>query len=207
MAGRREAISLTVLLLFACLYLLTATELENNTRFSGDMAKSAGSEDAASNSAPSTKDLATSLTDGGTKDPRSIMVTIENKKPRHTLTFLKWDSPIDPASLNSGVFKISDAISGEAIASPGIKVNRMLPPSRQDLVEIQPASSVSATMELKAPWIPVDGRKAEVQVEGKWRAVWPRAKALVHDEELHAMSSEDVLSGKYQSERILEMEL
>ena len=98
-------------------------------------------------------------------------------------------------------------VSGEEIPSPGIKVSRMIPPSREDLIEVQPQGSVSATMELKAPWIPADGKEVKVQVEGNWRAVWPRSKVQIQDEELHATSGDDVLKGPFESESILRLAL
>ncbi|KAF2173394.1 hypothetical protein M409DRAFT_15677 [Zasmidium cellare ATCC 36951] len=208
MAGRREVILFIALILFAGLYVRTASKTENNIRDSGDMATSDESkEDSASDRNPSTKDLVVSLADGGTKNPSSVVVTIENKNPGNTLTLLKWDSPFDPTALNSGVFKIHDAATGKEIASPRIRVSRMLPPSHEDLVELLPRSSVSAGVELKLPWIPADERKVQVQVEGQWRAVWPRSKAQVHDEELHAMSGDDVLKGRFQSQQVLQLEL
>ncbi|KAK4497751.1 hypothetical protein PRZ48_010404 [Zasmidium cellare] len=172
------------------------------------MATSAESaKDAASQGNPSTKDLVVSLTDGGTKNSSSVEVTIENMNPEYTLTFLKWDSPLDKSSLNSGVFTIHDVANGDEIPSPGIKVSRILPPSREDLVEVRPSSSVSAKVELKAPWIPADGREVKVEVQGQWRAVWPRSKAQVQDEELRATSGDDVLKGPFQGEQMLQLAL
>lgn len=200
MALRRELIAFGLLTACAALYLLVSIRSDDGAELSADMA-------ASNKHAASTDDLEVSLSEGESKNPSSIKVTIANKNSKHPLTFLKWDSPFDPTSLNSGVFKIHDLAKDEELPNPGLRVSRMLPPSREDLIEVPPQSSISEQLELKAPWIPADGRKIKMQAEGNWKAVWPKSKTEVGDEELQAMASGDVLKGSFRSEGVLEFAL
>ena len=134
------------------------------------------------------KDVAVELSSA--QSPLTVKVTIRNDSPDKTFSFLSWDSPFDPQALNTGVLCLKDAETGDEIAGPGMKLNRMLPPPREDLVEISPGSSATKELELSSPWIPTDGKKYQIQLRGNWRAAWAKAAADVSDRELESMGGD-----------------
>ncbi|EME81257.1 uncharacterized protein MYCFIDRAFT_8780, partial [Pseudocercospora fijiensis CIRAD86] len=117
-------------------------------------------------------------------NPPTVHVAIQNKNTATPLTLLTWDTPIDPSALNTGVLSLSDTSTGEAIPGPELKLNRLRPPPRDALVTIAPGDMVEKEVELVAPWIPRDGRSITVRAQGSWRAIWPKGKEDVSDEEL-----------------------
>ena len=148
-------------------------------------------------------DVAISLSSA--ESPLTLKVTIRNYSPDKTFSFLTWDSPFDPSAINTGVLCLKDAETGNTIDSPGMKLNRMMPPPRDELVEISPGSSATKELALKSPWIPTDGKKYQLHMQGKWRAAWAKAAADVSDDELEAMGG-DVSEGAFESD-LLEMQL
>ena len=122
--------------------------------------------------------------------PLTIKVTIRNDSPDKAFSFLSWDSPFDPQAVNTGVLSLKDAETGDEIQGPGMKLNRMLPPPREDLVEISPGSSATKELGLKFLWVPTDGKKYQIQLRGSWRAAWSKAAADVSDQELESMGSD-----------------
>jgi hypothetical protein len=152
---------------------------------------------------PPLSDVAISLSPA--QSPLTVKVTIRNESPDKTFSFLSWDSPFDPQAINTGVLCLKDAETGSTIESPGMKLNRMLPPPRDELVEIAPGSSATKELGLKSPWIPTDGKKYQLYLRGNWRAAWAKAAADVSDRELEAMGS-DGTEGAFESDS-LEMQL
>jgi hypothetical protein len=148
-------------------------------------------------------DVAISLSPA--QSPLTLKVTIRNDSPDKTFSFLTWDSPFDPQAINTGVLCLKDAETGDTIDSPGMKLNRMMPPPRDDLVEISPGSSATKELELKSPWIPTDGKKYRLHLQGNWRAAWAKAAADVSDGDLEAMGG-DVSESAFESDS-LEMHL
>jgi hypothetical protein len=148
-------------------------------------------------------DVAISLSSA--QSPLTLKVTIRNDSPDKTFSFLSWDSPFDPQAINTGVLCLKDAETGSTIDSPGMKLNRMLPPPRDELIEIAPGSSATKELGLKSPWIPTDGKKYQLHLRGNWRAAWAKAAADVSDRELEAMGSEGT-EGAFESDS-LEMNL
>jgi hypothetical protein len=122
--------------------------------------------------------------------PLTVKVTIRNESPDKTFSFLSWDSPFDPQAVNTGVLRLKDVETGDEIEGPGLKLNRKLPPPRDDLVEIGPGKSATKELGLKSPWIPTDGKKYQIQLQGSWRAAWSKAAADVSDRELESMGSD-----------------
>lgn len=99
------------------------------------------------------------------------------------------------------ILTLKDAESGSEVPSPGLKVSRKLPPPHEDLIEVPAGGEVSEEIELKAPWLPSDGRKMQVAAaEGEWKAVWKKGKDEVKDEELADFGGEDVVRGAFRSE-------
>lgn len=138
--------------------------------------------------------------------PLTVRVTIRNDSPDHSFSFLTWDSPFDPQAINTGVLSLRDAESGAEIEGPAMKLNRLLPPPREDLVEIKPGSSATRELGLASPWVPTDGKTYQVQAQGSWRAAWAKAASDVTDQELEAMGIDGLVAEAYRSER-LELQL
>lgn len=138
--------------------------------------------------------------------PLTVKVTVQNNSPDRTFSFLTWDSPFDPQAINTGVLSLKDAETGHAIEGPGMKLNRKLPPSREDLVEISPGSSATKELEMASPWIPTDGKRYQVKLQGSWRAAWLKPAADVTDSELDAMDTSQMSTLGFES-GALEMQL
>lgn len=155
------------------------------------------------NQAAQPGDIAISLSSA--HSPLTVKVTIRNDSPDKAFSFLSWDSPFDPQAINTGVLCLKDAETGKTIESPGMKLNRMMPPPRDELVEISPGSSAEKELKLKSPWIPTDGKTYQLHLRGNWRAAWAKAATDVSDRELEGMES-DVSSSAFESDS-LEMRL
>lgn len=155
---------------------------------------------------PSVEDLRIYLSHTWTPVP-TVNVTIQNIHPTSHLSFLIWDTPIDRTALNSGILRLVDAVSGDFIQGPGLKITRLLPPPRDAMVELAPQDVVEVDIDLNAPWIPGDNKLVKVHAQGEWKAVWPTAKDDVTREELEAISGAGALSGPFRSARDVEMEL
>lgn len=136
----------------------------------------------------------------------SVACTIRNNDPEHTISFLTWDTPFDPTAVNTGVLTLKDTATGDEIPSPGMKINRQMPPPRDDLQEIAPKSSADRQLNLSSPWIPTDGKKYLIGVQGSWRAVWTKPASSVTDDELAAARGDEAMQGSFHSESV-EMEL
>lgn len=130
---------------------------------------------------------------------KTVACTIRNTDSEHTITFLTWDTPFDPTAVNTGVLALKNADTGADIPSPGMKLNRKMPPSRDALVEISPKSSAERELDLSSPWIPTDGKKYQVAVHGAWRAVWQKPATQVSEEELAALKGDEAMQGGFDS--------
>lgn len=130
---------------------------------------------------------------------KTIACTIRNTDPEHTISFLTWDTPFDPTAVNTGVLALKDAETDADIPSPGMKINRKMPPPRDALVEIAPKSFAERELDLSSPWVPTDGKKYQVAVHGTWRAVWQKPATQVSDEELAALKGDEAMEGGFDS--------
>lgn len=155
---------------------------------------------------PSVKDLHIYLSHTWTPVP-TVKVTIQNTHPTSPMSFLIWDTPIDRTALNNGVLRLVDAVSGEPIQGPGLKISRLLPPPRDAIVEVASLDVIEVDIELDAPWIPGGNKLVKVHAQGEWKAVWAKPKDDVTAEELGAMSGPGMLKGPFRSVRDVEMEL
>ena len=54
---------------------------------------------------------------------------------------------------------------------------------------------------MSSPWIPTDGKKYQVGVNGTWRAMWKKPAAEVTDGELAALKG-DAMPGDFGSETV-----
>ncbi|KAI5367962.1 hypothetical protein Slin15195_G030960 [Septoria linicola] len=131
-----------------------------------------------------------------------VKITLSNSNSDHTLTLLRWDTPLDPRALDTGVLVLTDRDSGKVIPSPGLKLNRKLPPTREDFVEIAPSSKVSEERELKGPWLPSAGQRVSVHVEGEWKALWSKSTAAVKQEALDALDGDGCYRAAFRSDAI-----
>lgn len=118
------------------------------------------------------------------------------------MSFLTWDTPFDPLAVNTGVLSLKDAETGVDIPSPGMQLRRQMPPPRDAIVEIAPDSSSERELNLSSPWIPTDGKKYQVAVQGTWRAIWQKPAAQVTDQELAALKGDEAMPGDFQSESV-----
>ncbi|OQO05077.1 hypothetical protein B0A48_08097 [Cryoendolithus antarcticus] len=137
------------------------------------------------NDSPSIVPLEVTLVPGST--PSTLQVRIHNTDLERTISFLTWDTPLDPSAINTGVLSLVNANTGETIPGPDMKINRLLPPPRKDLVELVPGASTGRDLALKSPWIPTDGTRCTVRMQGTWRAVWAKPAVQVTDLELGSM--------------------
>lgn len=81
-------------------------------------------------------------------------------------------------------------------------LKRKMPPAREKLVEVPAGGRIADDFKLESKWIPTDGGKYEVWVEGTWRAVFPKKKEDVTDEELNSLRGEGILNdGEFKSEK------
>jgi len=132
----------------------------------------------------------------------TVACNIRNNDAEHTISFLTWDTPFDPLAVNTGVLTLKDAESGAEVPSPGMQIRRMMPPPRDVLFEIAPGSSAERELNLSSPWIPTDGKKYQVAVNGTWRAMWKKPAAEVTDEELAALKGDEAMQEGFDSEAV-----
>jgi hypothetical protein len=132
----------------------------------------------------------------------TVACSIRNTDADHTISFLTWDSPFDPLAVNTGVLTLKNAETGAEVPSPGMQIRRMMPPPRDMIFEIAPGSSSERELNLSSPWIPTDGKKYQVGVNGTWRALWKKPAAEVTDEELAALKGDEAMPGDFGSETV-----
>ncbi|KAI5201128.1 hypothetical protein E4T39_05365 [Aureobasidium subglaciale] len=132
--------------------------------------------------------------------PSVLQITLENKHPSQTFALLTWNTPLDAQALNTGAVTLEDVKTGETISGPNMKINRMMPPPRDALVEVRPQSSVAREIGLDFPWIPKDGKTYRAQTPGSWMAVWAKSAAEVTDKEIEEMTGDGHLSKEIFSE-------
>jgi hypothetical protein len=131
--------------------------------------------------------------------PPSLLVTIRNTHATSSYTFLKWDTPLDPQALNTGIFHITDLDTGKPLPIVTLKLNRHFPPGKSDLEELPPGAEVATEVVLDRPWMPEKG-KFGVRVEGPWRGFWEGGKDGVGEQELEACGGE---AARFGSEEVV----
>jgi hypothetical protein len=132
----------------------------------------------------------------------TVACSIRNTDADHTISFLTWDTPFDPLAVNTGVLTLKDAESGAEIPSPRMQLRRMMPPPRDSVFEIAPGTTAERELNLSSPWIPTDGKKYQVGVQGTWRAMWKKPAAEVSDEELAALKGDEAMPADFGSESV-----
>lgn len=127
----------------------------------------------------------------------TVRISVRNADSSTAFTVLRWDTPLDKSAFRTGALVMLDADTKEPFHGPGLKLNRMLPPTPEDLIEIPPLGTASQEFTLTEPWMPED-RDVKIQGQGSWKAVWPRSKMSLSDEEQQTLAGSDMLSGEFQ---------
>ncbi|KAF2452067.1 hypothetical protein P171DRAFT_376698 [Karstenula rhodostoma CBS 690.94] len=138
------------------------------------------------NSSPSTLRMSPSTTAEGvpgleiklsqiSRNPPSLLVTLKNNNPTTPFTLLKWNTPLDPQAANLGLFTLVDDETGKEIPTDGLKVNRLMPPSADDLATVAPGTEEAHEVVMNKPWLPEKKpAKYKVSVKGTFSGVWDR---------------------------------
>lgn len=143
------------------------------------------------------EDLEVSLS--SREQQQTVKATVRNVSSSTTYTILNWDTVLDTLSLlATGTLKLRLKSSEQAIEGPGVLARRVMPPRREDLVEIAPKSEVSNEVMLKGPWLPQDAEAYIVRAVGSWRAVWRKPLAEIADAELDSIQGE-IAEGRFES--------
>ncbi|UNI20605.1 hypothetical protein JDV02_006676 [Purpureocillium takamizusanense] len=119
------------------------------------------------------------------RSPPSVRATVTNNND-HPVTVLTYQSPLDPAALALGLLAITPAGASRPLELPVVKMSRQWPPRGDALVSLDAGASASRDLVLEEPKVPADklGEEATVVLEGKWMAVWPKARSELSDEEI-----------------------
>ncbi|KAJ4305841.1 hypothetical protein N0V90_001373 [Kalmusia sp. IMI 367209] len=121
------------------------------------------------------------------RNPPSLLVTLKNNNPSSPFTILKWGTPLDPQAANLGLFKLVDEETGKEIPTDGLKINRLMPPSEEDLVTVAPGTEEAHEVVLNKPWLPEKKpAKYKVSVEGKFTGIWDRYGGDLKSDDLEA---------------------
>jgi hypothetical protein len=118
----------------------------------------------------------------------SVRVTLTNYHPSTSVTVLVWSSPFDPQAVPLGIFRVTDQSTKQDVPMLGIKINRLLPPSREDFLELAPRHAVTKDVYLEAPGLALEkGKTYDVQAHGKWKAVWHASLTAIGEANLMKM--------------------
>jgi hypothetical protein len=119
--------------------------------------------------------------------PPTLLVTLKNTSPDTPYTILKWNTPLDASVLNTGVFTVKEAESGQEVQQTVVQVNRKMPPPQTSLVTIAPGTEEEVDIVFDKPWM-LDRKPAKykVQAKGIWKGVWGKYGDEVTEEELYA---------------------
>lgn len=137
------------------------------------------------------------------KSPPTITVTLSNESPSKPYTVLNWDSAFDSVALGIGVFHIFDSVIGEELPSMEMKLNRVLPPPREDLIDLAPGKDFRTDVKLEPPLANlVPGREYKIQAKGRWKGAWPKAAEKVTESDLKDLGGGDCLTGDFESNEL-----
>jgi len=101
---------------------------------------------------------------------------------------LTWDTPFDEKALFLGIFHFTDTSTNEALSTASLKLNRVLPPSPEFFQEIGPRRAITKEIVLDGPGAKLqNGKEYDVQVKGRWKAVWHASVLDIGDENLKKM--------------------
>jgi hypothetical protein len=124
------------------------------------------------------------------KDPPSLSVTFKNNDPKTTYTLLTWDTPIDSAALNTGVFSITDAETGKDVEQMIMQLRRSMPPQDDQFVSLAPGEKETVEVVFDRPWMPErKPAKYKVKAEGEFKGLWDKKKSDVTAGEIDGYTS------------------
>lgn len=164
--------AILVLLLFN-LCLPTSIGVLTTTPFFTTTTSSSSASSTMASSSPS-KDLHVTLAQKS-KSPPTITLRVKNIHPSTPLTFLTWNTPLDPAILPLGILAVSLPDSADRLNKDSIKISRKTPPAADQFVTLAPGEAREQHVELKRPIVPLDkveGGKVVVRCGGRWGDVW-----------------------------------
>lgn len=147
--------------------------------------------------------LELSLEQPDTSSP-TLKVNLRNTSPDTPFTILTWDTPLDPKALALGVFRMVDASSGSELLAMNMKLNRKLPPSRDQLIEIGPGKDYSTEVKFEPPLAQLHkGKSYVIQAIGRWKGVWPVAASELNESDLNELGGGSrCLTGDFQSDKV-----
>lgn len=135
--------------------------------------------------------------------PPVVRAVLRNTDTKNPVTFLTWGTPFDELALKIGVLQLVDAETGDELQGPQLRLNRMMPPPRDVLVEIKPGGEVTKDLEIQGPWIPTDGnKKFKISASGRWMSVWKKTPDDVQDKDLEEAGGDNALTGYFKSEEV-----
>uniref|UniRef100_A0A8H7N2Z1 Uncharacterized protein n=1 Tax=Bionectria ochroleuca TaxID=29856 RepID=A0A8H7N2Z1_BIOOC len=124
-------------------------------------------------------------------------VTNDNAFP---VSILKYEAPLDPLVLALGKLQITPAGADAPLDLPKIAVRRVWPPTRDQLVTLEPGESQQNPVQLREQVVPPSDLTGEVsiQLKGRWQAVWSKRKEDIDDSSLENPNvSPEVEHGEY----------
>ncbi|KAI5464869.1 hypothetical protein BGZ63DRAFT_440188 [Mariannaea sp. PMI_226] len=147
--------------------------------------------------------ITVSLKQKSTSPPTiSVMVSNKNAEP---VTFLSYSSPLDELALQLGLFTIVSDGGRTPVDIPVVEIQRKWPPDSNSFITIAPGEGRQQDVVLKEVIVSPEsvGSKATVQLNGKWQAVWGKAKESISKESLQkAGIAEDAYSGDFVSNKL-----
>lgn len=119
--------------------------------------------------------------------PPTLLVTLKNNNPDTPYTLLKWGTPLDSAALNTGVFKIFNAKSGDEVEQMVLQINRKMPPPHEELITIAPGTEEEIKVVFDKPWMPEQKPAMyKIKAVGDFKGVWSKYGGDVTEDELNA---------------------
>lgn len=133
--------------------------------------------------------------------PLSMVIKVTNRNDE-PVTFVTYDSPLDPLAFQLGLLRITPDGSDKPLNMPVIAVRRMMPPPAECVVVLAPGESKEQEVEAIERLLPTSKLKggATVACKGQWHNVWPgnRKELVVTDES----AGESALQGEFESDAI-----
>ncbi|KAF1927749.1 uncharacterized protein M421DRAFT_421592 [Didymella exigua CBS 183.55] len=129
-------------------------------------------------------------------DPPTLRITLKNENEDTPYTLLKWDTPMDDAALNTGVFKITNADSGAEVEQLIMQIRRRMPPGQSQLAGVRPGEEEHLDVVFDRPWMPdTKPAKYKVHAQGLLKGAWDKLRSEVTDDETNEYSKSP-LAGK-----------
>ncbi|KAI5851907.1 hypothetical protein BZA05DRAFT_445069 [Tricharina praecox] len=119
-------------------------------------------------SAPNISELQISITQ---KSASPLVLTTTLRNPTTSpVSILPWNSPLDALAPSVGVFRVFAAASGDEVDAAFMRINRLVPPPKEDVVFVPAGGEVSVDHELKE--FRLQPGKYRVEAAWTWMQVW-----------------------------------